>query len=51
MNDIAAPILIVFIADKLKLRVEELDSKIESLKDVLTEELLLSVQIFLLYII
>jgi hypothetical protein len=43
MNDIAAPILLVFIADKLKLHVSELDERTESLQEVLTEEFLVSV--------
>lgn len=43
MNDIAAPILIVFIADKLNIKVSDLDKKIESFQDTLTEEFLISV--------
>jgi hypothetical protein len=47
MNDIAAPILLVFIADKLGLRVPALEKLSESPEkvDKLTEILLLEVQL------
>jgi len=45
MNDIAAPILLVFIAHKLQLRVHELDSLSESPTLELNEKLLLEVSL------